>query len=332
MPRSPRMPASRWSRYLPHLSIFALCVLIAAGVAEGDKKKKPKKNTLGRPVSVDAMDGPVTLSRVNEAWTGAFAQTRVMIPIKKGQDKQGWSSSEWLRAESETIKMRFSVNSRADIYEVLPQKNLLAGVHLICEGWSVQNPKKGKGIQVDFRFANYPAKARAEFNTDLENLSTVERFLRFNVMGVTKADETLVPAAAAGAASSPAAPPAAPVAATPPPPAAREAAPTVKSLRITSAEVRPTIGRRGGSLELFITYVVASGSTDIVSVRERRILGNASSTLATFEESIDRAPGTYTSRMTINIPPDATPGSYNYTALVDFEDLLDERDVSFEIQ
>ena len=323
------MPRSKLSgvQILRRLPLFVLCLLMTVGAAEGQKKKKAKKNTLGRPVAVDAMDGPVTLSRVNEAWTGARAQTRVMIPIKKGQDKQGWSSSEWLRAESETIKMRFSVNSRADVYEVLPQKNLLAGVQLICEGWSVQNPKKGKGIQVDFRFANYPAKARAEFNTDLENLSTVERFLRFNVMGVTRADETLVPA---GGASSTAPAPAA--AAAPPPPVTREAAPTIKTLRISSAEVRPALGRRGGAVELFITYTVATGSTDIVGVRERRILGNATSTLATFEETIDRAPGTYTSRMTINIPPDAAPGSYNYTALVDFEDLLDERDVSFEIQ
>lgn len=300
-------------RFMPLLALV-LIQLSTADSAEGGKKK-PKKNLLGPPVSVEALEGPMTLSKVNEKWIGAVAQTRVDLPIKKGRDGAGWSSSEWLQVESEVIRMRFSVNPRDALREVLPLNNLLAGVHLVCDGWSVQNPKKGMGIQVDFHFRDYPAQARAEFNTDLEHLAAVERYLRFNVMGVTRADEMLTPAATV-AASIPEPPP--------PPPA--------RGLRISGAQAQPEAARPGDAIELLMTYDVASGSTASVTVRETRVLAKGPSTIAMFEESIDRAPGTYTSRQTINVPADAAAGFYSYKALVDIGDLRDEYSAIFEVR
>ena len=304
-------------RSLGFVSLLTL-VLTLLSVTEGvaDKKKKQKKNMLERPVSIEAMDGPMTLSSVNEKWIGASARTRVNLPIKKGSDKAGWSSSEWLRAESEVIRMRFSVNSRSTLRDVMPVKNLLAGVQLVCDGWSVQDPKKGRGIQVDFHFLNYPARARAEFRTDLEHLASVERYLRFNVMGVTRADEMLAPAATAVAETTP----------EPPPP------PPERGIRISGAQAQPEAASPGEAIELLITYDVSSGSAASVTVLERRVLAKGPVTIATFEESMEREPGTYVSRQTINVPPDAPAGFYSYKALVDIGDLSDEYNAIFEVR
>jgi hypothetical protein len=320
----------------PPIALLALTILLFTDCASSSAAKRPKqqKNLLGRPMSVEALDGPVTLSSVDERWSGARAQTRVNLPIKKGQNGDGWSSSEWLRAESETIRMRFSVNPRDRLREVLPQKNLLAGVQLICDGWSVQNPKKGEGIQVDFRFVNYPARARAEFNTDLEHLAEVERFLRFQVMGVTRADEMLSSNAAGVAApAAMPAPAAAPGSARPPVPDAAPAPPARKrGLRITGAEAQPEAASPGETIDLLVTYEVSSGDGTSVSVRETRVLAKGPTQIATFEATVERAPGTFSSRQTITVPTNAVPGFYSYRATVAFRELSDEYSAIFEVR
>lgn len=310
-------------------ALIAPALALVVGCGSGGStvaKQKKQKNLLDRPVSVEALEGPVTLTSVNQRWSGARAQTRVNLPIKKGRDGQGWSSSEWLRAESQRIKMRFSVSGREHLSEVLPQKNLLAGVALVCDGWSVQNPKKGQGIQVDFRFVNYPARARAEFNTDLEHLAEVERFLRFNVMAVTRADEMLSPTATAvGSAAASATRAVAPAPSSPPPPRER-------GLRITRAAAEPESARPGELIVLAITYEVSSGDGSSVAVREVRVLAKGPNRLAEFEETVDRLPGTYTSRQTINVPASASAGFYSYQATVGFGELSDQYSAIFEVR
>lgn len=320
----------RYRRAVVIAGALALTVLMAVDGAEAKKKKK-KKNMLARPSTVEGLSGPLTLSNVNERWRGASAQTRVNLPIKKGSDREGWSRSEWLRAEGEAIKMRFSVNSREALREVLPQKNLLAGVSLICDGWSVQNPKKGFGIQVDFRFENYPARARAEFNTDLEHLGAVERFLRFNVMAVTRADERLTPVASTPATS---ARPATPAAAEAPGASSTRSssAPSGPMLDIVHAEVRPGIVAAGGEVELVIEYEVSGGGSGAVEVTENRTVSKGVNTVATFSSDVERLPGAYTASQSIRIPDDAAAGYYSYKAEVSFGALSDEFTALFEVQ
>lgn len=307
----------------------ALALLMAADGADAKKKKKGK-NLLAQPSTVEGLSGPLTLSNVNSRWKGASARTRINLPVKKGSSKEGWSSSEWMRAEGEAIKMRFSVNRREDLREVLPQKNLLAGVELVCDGWSVQNPKKGMGIQVDFHFVNYTARARAEFNTDLEHLGDVERFLRFNVMAVTRADERLTPASTptAAATRSPLASAAVEAAASG---SSGGAVPRTRTLDIRSAEVRPAVIGAGDEVSLAIEYVVSSGNGSAVQVEETRTVTKGTETVASFASSLERTPGTYTTVQLIRIPPDAPAGFYSFKAQVSFAELDDEFTVLFEV-
>ena len=305
---------------------FAAIAALFAAIDEAAAEKKKKKNLLDRPSTVEALSGPMTLSSVNLRWSGARAQTRINLPIKKGSDKQGWSGSEWMRATGESIKMRFSVNRREDLWEVLPQKNLLAGVRLICDGWSVQNPKKGQGIQIDFRFENYPAKARAEFNTDLEHLADVERFLRFNVMAVTRSDERLTSPGTGSPAPAPSPPALAPAS-----PSARPA-PAQRTLDIASAEVRPAVVSAGGEVELVIEYAVSSGDGSPVEVAESRTVAKGTVTVAAFPSTVVRPPGTYTAAQSIRIPPDAPAGFYSFKAEVSFSELSDVFTAIFEVR
>ncbi len=324
-------------RYRSTLFFVALVATLLVVPAEAGKKKQ-KKNTLARPHEIGALDGPVTLANVNERWQGAATRTRVNIPIQKGKVR-GWSSSEWLGADSEVLRMRFSVGPRDELGEVLPRRNLLAGVTLICEGWSVQRPKKGKGVVVDFRFANYPARARAEFDTDIEHLAEVERFLRANVLGLTRY-ATASPDAAEVASdeSQPS------QVAVPEPEVFRplpavetysaEATsyPAARGLRIGAVEVQPAKVRRGAPVELRIRYEVSAGDDSIVRVHESRTLQRGAIEIGALDESVDRAPGGYTSATRFVVPENAIPGIYSYRASVSFEEMSDEFTALFEVE
>lgn len=311
-----------------HLAgVLAVVLLVAVAPAEGGKKNKPKKNTLARPHAMGTLDGPVTLENVNARWTGAATQTRVNIPIQKGKS-QGWSSSEWLGAESEVLKMRFSVSPRDKLAEALPKKNLLAGVTMVCDGWSVRKPKKGKGVIVDFRFVNFPARARAEFDTDIEHLADVERFLRANVLGVTRYAQ----AASQGPLPTPASTTVRPLPAVETHLAEATSYPAPRGLRITGVQVQPASPQRGQEVELQISYEVSAGDSSIVSVYESRTLRQGESEIASLDEVFDRAPGHYTSSMRLDVPSDATPGFYDFQASVSFEDLTDRFSALFEVR
>jgi hypothetical protein len=282
------------------------------GAAEASAQKR--KNILERPSEPPPLAGPVTLASVNERWAGAVGQTRVMIPIQKRAGSDGWSSSDWMVAAGHPLRMRFSVSDREALREVLPQKNLLQGVRLVCERWTVQNPKKGRGIQVDFRFQNYPARARAEFNTDLEHLSDVERFLEANVMVVSGLGE-LEPAVAGPTASEVA-----------------ESATGERRLEIESAHVQPAVTRAGEQVELVIEYSISGGGAGPTEVRERRIVAKAMEELASFESLAERRPGAHTSVQSVRIPAGTAPGFYSFKAEVSLGELSDDYTVLFEVQ
>jgi len=310
------------------LRVLVLAALMLAWVAgpPATAGKKGKKKMLARPVPIDSVPSvPMTLSRANDEWAEARAQTRIPLPFKKGRDKQGWSKSDWMMAQGERHKMRIWVNDRNDLREIIPQDSLLVGTNLIGERWFVQNPKKGVGVTVDFRFANYNGILRFEFNAAVDELDEVERFLRFNVLGISRRGDRIdAPASAMQPSRQPV--------------ATREAAsrPPLPvpdlSVYVVSAEVRPAVVAPGDEIELVISYEVNDVARGRYPVVERRTLLRDGVEITFFEDTIERDDGQFTSTQKIRIPVDARTGKYSFRARVGVDDLNDEGDATFEVR
>ncbi len=305
---------------------LALALIAALGIAGFGGSPalagKKKKNQLARPVPVDSVpSAPMTISRANEEWTEALAQTRIPLPIKKGSDKQGWSKSDWLTAQGESHKMRIWVNDRDDLREIIPVDAVLVGANLICERWFVTDPKKGKGVTIDFRFANYQGLLRLEFTASVDELDEVERFLRFNVLTVSRKSDRLEGSSVA-AQSVPSRDP-----------APATGLPVVQqSIQVEGAEVRPGVVQAGQEIELVISYNVMDRTRNQFPVIERRTLLRDGAEITFFEDSIERGDGRFTSTQKIRIPADARTGSYTLRARVTVGEISDESAATFEVR
>jgi hypothetical protein len=100
---------------------------------------------------------------------------------------------------------------------------------------------------------------------------------------------------------------------------------------IVTAAVEPRVATRGTEVEFLITYTV-SGGPGPVQVSEKRELRKGDASLAIFNDSKTRVPGTYTSSHKVQISPGTLPGSYMFKASVSMGGNNSEASAKFEVR
>lgn len=267
---------------------------------------------------------PVTLNSVNRNWTGSRAQIRFPFQITKGTDSEGWFESKWAEFPEDGSEIQFLVSDRDALREIIPKKHILVGASLICDGWSLRRPEKGKDLQVDFHFENYPVRARIVFDDkDLEDLPEAESFLRLKVLKFYAKGEQLsaIPPA-------PSAPPSPPASA----PAVAGPATYKPRSEILAASVQPARVKAGQEVDLIISYRldgVPAGA--VFETVEQRALYQGGEKITAFEEPIDRTPGSFTSSKKVKVPASAKPGVYLFHARVLFAGSEAKAEALFEV-
>lgn len=267
---------------------------------------------------------PVTLKSVNKNWTGSRAQIRYPFKVRKGTDDEGWSKSKWAKFPQEDTEVRLFVSDRDALKPILPEKRILVGASLICDGWSLRRPEKGKDLQVDFHFENYPSKARIIFeNKDLEDLPEAESFLRLKILKLYPKSEQLRAVPSQGSPGRKPSPPSKPA------PAPHAYKPKVEVL---TASVQPARVRAGEQVDLVIHYRV-SGIPEgtIFEAVEHRTLLSGDKKLTFFKDPINRTQGSFTSTKKIRVPAGTEPGVYRFLARVVFAGSESKTEAIFEV-
>ncbi|HPR65210.1 MAG TPA: hypothetical protein PK014_13450 [Thermoanaerobaculia bacterium] len=298
--------------------IFSLVILGACTFGSGKAPSVPASYVPAEPI---------TLESVNREWTGARAQIRYPFKIEKGSDSEGWSESKWAKFPQDDTEVRFMVTNRDSLRPIIPKKKILVGASLICDGWSLRRPSKGKDLQVDFHFEKYSARARIIFeDKDLEDLPDAERFLRLQILKLYGKSEQLssVPLSAPGPGYAP------PAATAPTAPSGQAFKPQVE---ILSTSVQPVRVRAGEQVDLVIHYRVQGipPSTSFEAV-ELRALYMGDKKLASFRDPIARGSGSFTSSKKVKVPSSAKPGVYRFTARIEFAGSEAEAEAIFEVQ
>jgi hypothetical protein len=310
------------NRALISLLAASLAFCYACGGGSAAREVKLGRESRGRkvePVTISSVaPEPVTLESVNRRWGGARCQIRTAVEIKKDRDKAGWSKSDWLRAPvlpgEKAIRIRLWVSDRdALAREGYLRRNteVRPGTAFIATGWRFADPSKKKGIVFDLRFEALPVKARMEFKgaDQLEDLEDAEQLARIELFQLHEGSQQ-----SASSSESP---------------SSRSAGPTIT---VVSAAVEPKLVRRGGEVELLITYTVGGGSQAAVQVSETRELRKGESNIGTFSDTKTRVPGTYTSSRKIQVTPTTPAGSYTFRALVSIAGTSSEASTSFEVR
>jgi hypothetical protein len=256
---------------------------------------------------------PMTLNSVNRNWTGARAQVRYPFKFGKTMVAGGWTESAWVKSPEYKIDYCMLITERKSLKEVIPKKKLLVGTAVVCEGWSLGRPAKGKDLQVDFRFENYPAKARIVFkNKHLDDLPEVEKFLRLNVLKLYAQSEQL---SKLGPETVPGMPQAGAPVQVPGP--VRDAGLYLPVIEILSVSIQPARAKPGDQIDLIIHYRIEGIPEGAVwKVVEERSLYAGDSMLAEFKDVIDRSEGSYTSTKKVQVPASAQNGHFRFLAQV----------------
>ena len=252
---------------------------------------------------------PMTLNSVNRNWTGARAQVR--YPFRIGRAGSGeWTESQWIKSREDNMEVQLLVTNREALREVIPKKNLLVGTALICEGWNLQRPKRGKDLQVDFRFENYPSKARMVFqNKNLDDLPEVEKFIRLKVLKLYSLNEQLVQVGTPAESADTASPSGFPGSHT------VDEDSYIPSVEILSVSIRPARAQPGEEIDLIIHYRLEGVSaTSFCQVVEQRHLRSGDKDLASFRDVVERTIGSYTSTKRVRIPTSAPSGVITFKA------------------
>ncbi len=89
-------------------------------------------------------------------------------------------------------------------------------------------------------------------------------------------------------------------------------------VEISNVAARPAAITRPGSVDLEVTYaVMAPNTSQAIAVTETRVILFNGQTLTTFgPRTVNRTPGTYTSKAPMSVPANATPGNYELVVTV----------------
>ena len=331
-----------------------LCAaVVAAGVSPVLAKKKKKV----QPVAVGSAGvGPVNMRTVNQRWAGSRAIIRVPVAVKKGKDKQGWSSSEWLPAPrlpgEREVKFRIWVSDREALARegyLYRKKSIRPGTAFVAENWALSMPSKGRGLHLKLRLESVPVEARIEFTKHrLDELEDIERVMRIQIFqlsgpapgGVSLTQNTRSGAPPAPPAPAPALTPSfssrsdapAPAAASPSPPDQQEPATFSPQVKIDLVGVQPANVEKGAEVQLVINYQVEGIPPGVpFKIVEDRSLRFGETVIYQFDDSIARTAGTYSSAETVTVPADAPSGVYTFQAKVTLAGVSSEGSALFQV-
>ena len=105
------------------VGVFCLALLIAGSSA------------------ISARQAANPLRPLNERWAGAECTIRFEVPIKKGQDKNGWSGSIWIVPGTQIDKDQPGAKLFVSNRDRLPGGRVYPGTSFVAEGWSFEDPK-----------------------------------------------------------------------------------------------------------------------------------------------------------------------------------------------
>lgn len=311
---------------------------VVASLLLGTALPSLAKDELPPPVPLGQLpNGPATLTNMSDRWDGMVVRTRVPLRVPKSSDKRGWSKGSWVTTEGDKTKMRVWVRERSALTEIIPRKEMLVGVTMVGTKWAAVNPKKGKGVFVEFDLVNYVGEVKLEFDKHVDELPQIEQYLRNYVLDVRGVQPSMKRSAKAAPSSSitrPAAPkvakasnPRQPVAPSGPS-APDSAAPTM--LEILNVECEPPSVAPGGSMQMVANYRVEGSGGDVTE--KRRIIDSSGNELASFDESITRDTGTFKSSQPLSVPASTKPGRYMLEVTVRLGDKAFTKSANFEIQ
>ena len=103
-------------------------------------------------------------------------------------------------------------------------------------------------------------------------------------------------------------------------------------VRIESASVSPKSVKRGGSVQMDVTYTVLGPQGAVMDVVETREVRHAGELQGKPQVSVQRAGGTYTSNVPINLPSDAAKGTYVVATTISSGGSQDTRESTFKVQ
>jgi hypothetical protein len=268
----------------------------------------------------DERAAQAALEEINHRWEGAVCELRVPIAFKKGKDRDGWSKSGWIVPQESGSKegentLRVFVSDQSAIARHLDGTTLRPGTRLVSEGWAFEDFKNAGGLFLTLRFEDVPVKTQWRFtrmgsmsaksSMSVDRIGYVERYMRFEACALSPKDEKLEVVEAATTATPSQLPPA---------PAPAVAHPSV---RVVAVATQPPQVPRGAEVLLVITYEVQGLPPGTAfDATETRDLVQGSEVLASFEESIPRATGMYTSELPVRVPESLALGYYSLRASI----------------
>lgn len=102
--------------------------------------------------------------------------------------------------------------------------------------------------------------------------------------------------------------------------------------RIESATVRPRFTQPGDRVDLTVTYVVLTHSSEPTVVREIREIWYGGNLWGSPEVQVERTGGTYDSTIPLYLPDDLRPGTYKVRYIVQTPTSRDVRETNFTVQ
>lgn len=279
-------------------------------------------------------EGAAALDRINQTWQGARCRNRIAVEIDKGSDREGWFDSGWMcdpgsgSNSTEYFCFELKVTNREALLPLMDGKVLRAGAQFVAEGWEAEKTKGLKGVTLNLRFVDVPARARIHFTKrgsfnkvgTVERLMYIERYMRFEAFEVRPPDERIDAVA----------PPV--VVATPRPRPAATPVPVRPELRLMAASVEPARIIAGETVRLIAIYAVEGLPSDaFVEVMEWRTIRQGQRTLTTTDASLQQGPGIHQSSQPLKVPATLGPGVYELLVTIECQGVVKEATAVFEV-
>ncbi len=260
------------------------------------------------------------LAEANRRWGGARCRTRQEITVRKKEDGDGWTRSEWLwyggkRGGNERVLVLFT--NAAALHARYPGGTIPPGVDLVGVGWATEKPD-GKGdLYLELQHPDLGARARIYYYADwvgrvpVSRLGEFERWARLELLDIVQTPEESLDEVAL------AAPPVAPATV---PPSVAPSAPGPAEVRVLAASVEPARAPPGTEIVVRIVYSVAGPPPGTeTAVVEQRVVKRGGSVLTTLRAEARRAAGVHESNQKLRLPADVAPGVYEVEAHVAVE-------------
>ena len=302
------------SRLIIATAMRILTIMFMLGALAGldAAQRRSRDRAQPMPVTGEAPE-PVNMDTINRRWNGARCQIRIPVVVPKGK---GWVTSDGITTPTlpgeKKLRMRLSVSDQPALQKagyLRQNKEIRVGTAFIARGWRFKDPKRQRDLVLDLDFEGVPVKAAVDFedNDDIDNLEEVERVMRFEIFQISApaAAQAPSPFPTLGAGPAPAHAPAPAV------PASGSGQVIKPAVKITAVSVQPAAVKPGGEVDMVVVYSL-EGIPDgfVVEVRESRRLTAGETAVGSFEETVNRAAGSFTSSQKAQVPAGGAPGIY----------------------